>query len=283
MMSMQKIKAVFFDIDGTLVSFDTHQVPTSSRQAIEALRHNGIKVFIASGRHIQSIDKLPDMIFDGFVLINGTLALSAPQEGASAVEMCRPLLSGREVIYRKAILQEDVYAWLDLLKTEEHSTILVYEEGLMLNYLDDTMAQILELLDFPMPQIGDLNQLREEKIYQIITTFTDEEEAGIMQHLPHCKTTRWHPLLTDIINRDASKGLGIQAVLDHYGWTRDEVMAFGDGGNDIEMLDLVGTGIAMGNASDVVKAHADYVTESLENDGVAKALQHFGLLTKANE
>lgn len=277
-MSMQKIKAVFFDIDGTLVSFDNHQVPESSRLAIEEMRRNGIKVFIASGRHVQSIDKLPDMKFDGFVLINGTLAMSAPMMGATAEEMSSPTLPGREVIYRKAIPQEDVHSWLKLLKREPHSTVFVYEESLMLNFLDDTMAQIMDLLDFPMPVTGDLDSLRDEKIYQIITTFTDEEEADIMQHLPHCKTTRWHPLFTDIINQDASKGLGIQAVLDNYGWSHDEVMAFGDGGNDIEMLDLVGTGIAMGNASDAVKSHADYITDSLEEDGVAKALRHFGLI-----
>jgi len=235
-------------------------------------------VFIASGRHIQSIDKLPDMTFDGFVLINGTLAMSAPENGASALEMSRPSLPGREIIYRMPIQQEDIHSWLELLEKESHSTVFVYENGLMLNFLDNTMAQIMELLDFPMPKTGDLRQLKDEKIYQIITTFTDEEEKEIMKHLPHCKTTRWHPLFTDIINQDASKGLGIQAVLDRYGWSREEVMAFGDGGNDIEMLDMVGTGIAMGNASDAVKAHADYVTESLEENGVANALRHFGLI-----
>lgn len=70
----------------------------------------------------------------------------------------------------------------------------------------------------------------------------------------------------------------IKAVLDHHRWTRDEVMAFGDGGNDIEMPDLVGTSVVMGNASDMVKTHADYITDTLENDGVAKALRHFGLI-----
>ena len=55
-------------------------------------------------------------------------------------------------------------------------------------------------------------------------------------------------------------------------------MAFGDGGNDISMLQTVGTGVAMGNALDDVKAHADYVTTDVDNDGVKNALEHFGII-----
>ncbi len=272
------IKAVFFDIDGTLVSFDTHQVPASARRAVEQLRQRGIKVFIASGRHAQSIDKLPDMAFDGFVLINGTLAIKCPPEGATAQQLSSPTLSGSEVVYRNPIRQTDIHMWLDFLQQEPHSTIFVYEDGLTYNFLDDDMRHIMDLLDFPMPEQGDLELLRDQTIYQVITTFRDDDEPRIMTHLPHCKTTRWHPLFTDIIDRTASKALGIQAVLDYYGWNKDEVIAFGDGGNDLEMLDLVGTAVVMGNATDDVKPHADYVTDTVDADGVAKALRHFGLV-----
>lgn len=272
------IKAVFFDIDGTLVSFDTHQVPPSARVAVAELRRRGIKVFIASGRHISSIDKLPDLVFDGFVLINGTLALNCPPQGATAAELSSPTLPGREVIYRCPIPQPDIESWLDLLKAEPHSTVLVYEEGLMLNFLDDDMRRIMELLDFPMPEQGDLESLRHHTIYQLITTFGTADESRLMRHLPNCKTTRWHPLFTDIINRSASKALGIQAVLDHYGWKKEEVIAFGDGGNDLEMLDLAGTAVVMGNASAEVKKHADFITDTVDNDGVAHALRALGLI-----
>lgn len=272
------IKAVFFDIDGTLVSFETHQVPDSTRRAVEELRRRGVKVFIASGRHVNSIDKLPGMSFDGFVLINGSLAIKCPPSGATAEQLSSPTLSGREVIYSNPIQQTDIHSWLDFLTVEQHSTIFVFEEGLMYNFLDEDMRQIMDLLDFPMPEQGDLSMLRDHPIFQIITTFRDEEETRVMTHLPNCKTTRWHPLFTDIISRSASKGLGIQAVLDYYGWQKEEVIAFGDGGNDLEMLDLVGTAVVMGNASDEVKLHADFITESVDNDGVAKALQYFGLI-----
>lgn len=277
-MKLNNIKAAFFDIDGTLVSFNTHLVPDSARRAVEELRRRDIKVFIASGRHVNSIDKLPDMVFDGFVLINGSLAMRCPESGATAQQMSSPTLAGREVIYRNPIPKEDIHAWLELLRHEEHSTVMVYEDGLTLNFLDHEMREIMTLLDFPMPQQGDLNLLRDKPIYQLITTFRDEDEPRIMQHLPHCKTTRWHPLFTDIINANTSKGIGIQSVLDYYGWTKEEVIAFGDGGNDLEMLDMAGVAVVMGNASDDVKLHADYITDSVDNDGVEKALLHFGLI-----
>lgn len=275
---MNNIKAVFFDIDGTLVSFDTHLVPLSARLAIDELRNRGIKIFIASGRHINSIDKLPGIAFDGFVLINGTLAMTSPPQGATAEQMTESTLVGREVIYRNPIPAADISSWLDFLQREEHSTVFVYEEGLMLNFLDDDMREVMRLLDFPMPEFGDLTTLRHRPIYQLITTFADQEEARIMSNLPHCKTTRWHPLFTDIINATSSKAHGIQALLDYYGWKKEEVIAFGDGGNDLEMLDFAGTAVVMGNASDDVKKHADYITDSVDNDGVANALRHFGLI-----
>ena len=71
---------------------------------------------------------------------------------------------------------------------------------------------------------------------------------------------------------------GIQEYLDRLGISVRETMAFGDGHNDIEMLRFAGIGVAMGNASDEVKGAADYVTDSVDEDGIALALQHFGLI-----
>ena len=72
--------------------------------------------------------------------------------------------------------------------------------------------------------------------------------------------------------------MGVRAAMERYGLAPEEVMAFGDGENDITMLALAGTGVAMGNGDEAVKAMADYVTDTVDNGGVSKALRHFGLL-----
>ena len=68
---MGKIKAVFFDIDGTLVSFKTHRIPQSTLDAVAALRSRGIKVYIATGRPVPFIDNLGELEYDGMITVTG--------------------------------------------------------------------------------------------------------------------------------------------------------------------------------------------------------------------
>ena len=89
---------------------------------------------------------------------------------------------------------------------------------------------------------------------------------------------RWHPLFADIINKGTSKSRGIDEVIKHYGIKLEETMAFGDGGNDINMLEHAGIGVAMDNASDKVKAASDYITSSVDDNGIINALRHFNIL-----
>ena len=77
-----------------------------------------------------------------------------------------------------------------------------------------------------------------------------------------------HLKAVDIIPLNSGKGNAVAAVLRHYGFSKDEAIAFGDGHNDIEMLEAVGMGIAMGNAKDEVKDKADFVCKSVEEDGI---------------
>lgn len=99
-----------------------------------------------------------------------------------------------------------------------------------------------------------------------------------MQFLPGCESTRWSPLFTDVVPKGSNKSIGIDKLLESYGITIQETMAFGDGGNDVEMLKHAGTGVAMGNAADEVKQIADYVTDGVDDDGIYNALKHFGVI-----
>ena len=117
-----------------------------------------------------------------------------------------------------------------------------------------------------------------EKVYQLNVFVSEEEEEDFMQLMPNSKTARWTSHFTDIIPKDGGKNKGIDAIINHFGIKLEETMAFGDGGNDIDMLKHAGIGIAMENARDDVKEIADFITTSVDDDGITNALRHYNVL-----
>ena len=105
-----------------------------------------------------------------------------------------------------------------------------------------------------------------------------EQEERIMREFPECVSSRWSPLMADINMCGVTKASGMDVFLRYYGIDRSRSMAFGDGGNDVEMIRHAGVGVALGNAVDAAKRAADYVTATVDDDGVLRALQHYGVL-----
>ena len=99
--------------------------------------------------------------------------------------------------------------------------------------------------------------------------------------MPHCTSARWHPSFTDITLQGADKGNALRQMAKHLGLSLEECIAFGDGGNDISILQTAGIGVAMGNANDSVKAVDDYITTSVDNDGIRNAFTHFGVINNS--
>lgn len=259
------IKAVFFDIDGTLVSFKTHQVPLSAAQAIVRLQEKGIKVFIATGRHLQFIDNLGDLQFDGYVTLNGS---------------CCYVGTHRRIIYLNKIPELAVKRLVQYEREEESfPCIFVRRQGMFINYINEQVEEVLRLLNFPTPPVGNLEEAFQEDILQLIAFFKADQEKRIMSlALPGCEATRWNPLFSDIVPEGGSKRVGMEKILEYFHIQREECMAFGDGGNDIPMIQYAGIGVAMGNAGETIKQQADYITASVDDDGVALALKHFNLI-----
>ena len=256
------IKAVFFDIDGTLVSFKTHRVPDSAKRAIAALRAKGVRVFIASGRQLLAINNLEDLQFDGYVTLNGGYCIV-----------------GEQVIYKHSMPSEDMVSLVQYMEERENfPCIFVHENAFCINYTDERTDEVFRLLNFPQPPTLPLREAATGDIFQLVAFFTKEQEKAIIAVMPHCEATRWNPLFSDVIPKGSSKQVGVDKMLDYFGISLDESMAFGDGGNDVLMLKHVGIGVAMGNAEDEVKRAADYVTDSVDEDGVEKALRHFGVI-----
>ena len=145
--------------------------------------------------------------------------------------------------------------------------------------INDTIIWICEHLEVEIPPVGSIEQARKTDIFQIMGFYPESLDSHLHENIfEESTSTRWHPLFTDIVNKNNNKSEGVIKTLDHHGFGHDTSMAFGDGGNDISMLKTAAIGVAMGNANDEVKDAADYITTSVDEDGIQNALRHFGLI-----
>lgn len=117
-----------------------------------------------------------------------------------------------------------------------------------------------------------------EEIYQIMLGCYKNEYDLIMKDVKDAKIAAWWDRAIDIIPLSGGKGVAINKILDYYQLTKEEAMAFGDGNNDIEMLEAVGRGVAMKNASLELKSIADDICDDVANDGIYSYCKAIGLI-----
>ena len=255
------IKACFFDIDGTLYSHTTDRVPESAKTSLARLRDNGIKTVVCTGRSLSDYKKLPvaEIEFDGYLTLNGMLCYDSEYN----------MFSGTP------IPDEDLDVIKMMFFAEKIPMTIINEYGLAQNFVNqmviDTQKDANE--DIP-PEI----MYKGKEIYQVSAFVDDEKRELLTNLLDYCDITSWHETGVDIVAKGSGKDVGIMHYIEKYGIKREETMAFGDGENDIRMLRYVGTGVAMGNAKEVVKMISDYVTADIDDDGIEKALKHFELI-----
>ena len=260
------IKAVFFDIDGTLVSFNTHKVSDSSKEAIRLLKEKGIKVFIATGRIKKHINNIDDLVFDGYITANGF-----------------DCYIGDKSIYRHSIARDEIYSLIDYLKNKElFPCSIMMNSGIYINYMTEDVANVSKSINLPIPVIDNYYSFLEENIDNVlqINLFVDEnKEKELMSKIfKNCEASRWHKAFADVNTKGGGKHIGIDKIIEYYGIKLEETIAFGDGGNDISMIKHAHIGVAMGNANKEVKEIADYITDDVDNDGVYNALKHFNII-----
>ena len=256
------IKAIFFDIDGTLVSFRTHQISDAVLESLHHLKEKGVRLFLATGRHKSMIaDVRARFPFDGCITLNG--------------QYC---FFGDEVLRRVPLDRSDAAHIVEVTAAGAFPCIFLEDEDSYINQLGPHADVFPRELSIPLPRLDDPRRALERELYQVVAFLTAPEQHLLTDHTRHLNPMRWHPEFIDVIAAGGGKDKGVDAILDRFGITPEECMAFGDGENDLSMLRHVGIGVAMGSASDRVKAQADYVTGSVDEDGILSALHHFGLL-----
>lgn len=255
------IKAAFFDIDGTLQSFVTKQMPQSARNAIAKLQEKGIRCIVATGRQLGVLEKLSvgDIPFDAYLTLNGQMLHDREKNLLHGVP-----ITGKARDYLLQCFAERTFP-----------AMLVEEREVYVNYIDDHVESVSRWLASPNPNVRDY---RGEAIYQVNAYLKLGDEHFLDPIADECIFSRWHYGGMDVIAKGGGKMVGIRRYLEREGIDPGETIAFGDAENDREMLRFAGIGVAMGNADPDTQRAADYVTASVEEDGIEKALRHFGLI-----
>lgn len=261
------IKAIFFDVDGTLLSFKTHQMSDLTRKSLDVLREKGVKLFIATGRSPRSFKHVLEKIdykFDGYVHCNGQYVI----------------VDGK-VIHDRPLDKDELIKLTDYIEEKGIATTFSEMDYTYMNFLNERVHELRNMLGstLPDPNLEDVKKrVMDNTTYQLSAYIIEDEEIDFYGVSDSFKGVRWHPLFVDVIPSDGGKDVGIQKVLDHFDIKVEEAMAFGDGGNDTDMLAYVGHGIAMGNAVQSAKDVSDYITESASDEGIYKALVKYGLV-----
>ena len=253
------IKAAFFDIDGTLVSFENHRIPESTLQTIHKLRTKGVKIFLATGRNGDSTRFLMDTgLYDGEILINGQLC---EYDG--------------KCIFENPVSRADIEVAVEGARKGDFTLgFLSGHESFVLK-VNDYVEKACSYANMAVPRLAPPEEAFKFPIYQIHCYGAPGVEDALLRCTSGLTSTRWSPNFADVFPAGGGKDKGIEALIAYLGIDRSETIAFGDGENDMSMLEYAGIGVAMGNSSDKVKACADYVTGTVDEDGVAKAIEHF--------
>lgn len=262
------IKALFFDIDGTLVSFSTHTVPASTVKALEAAKANGVEIYISTGRPyalINNLDQIKHLI-DGYITANGAYCFIG-----DSVISCNP------------IPKEDVIYVIDKSREWGVPVMVVGEHDLtMYNTASDPkkvrhISKLLNVPDIESEQPVD-DILTTQRILQLTPFINEKQESEILTSISGIESGRWCPDFADFTAKGIGKAKGLEAIACYRGFDISETMAFGDGGNDLSIIRQSGIGIAMGNANDVLKTAADYITDSVDDNGIYNALCHYNII-----
>ena len=247
----------FFDIDNTLLDHNTKAIPPSALRAIAALKQAGHTVVIATGRSYSHARPFIDQIKPSYSITqNGARILKGEQE-----VMAIPLA-------QKSLI--DLFDW-------------IHAHGHYYGFSDGEQAHISAAAPPVVDALGSValgfkcttGLCLGQNIYQAWLFFNEKLDAlnaEILQRYPEFDLVRWHRSAVDVLPKAINKWTGCQWVMERTGFQAHQAIAFGDGLNDMEMLQGVGFGVAMDNGHPELKAVANRIAPALHRDGVATIL-----------
>ncbi len=255
-----KKKILFFDIDGTLYNSEK-KLPQATYDAIQQAKEIGHEVVIATGRSPFFLKPVLDELgLNSFVSFNGQYVVYKGQ-----------------VISKRPIPIQTIDRLVAQATAENNPIVYLDDVRMTSAAKDDLKVRVsMDSLFYPMPEV-DEEYYKQSDTYQILLYVDQEDEKRYAALYPELKLIRWHEFSVDVINQDVSKAYGIEQFLKHTNFDIEDAIAFGDGLNDVEMLQAVGTSVAMGNGHEKAKEVATFITDHVDCDGLSKAMKKLGL------
>lgn len=255
------IRAVFLDMDGTLISFRTHRIADSVFDSLSRLKKNGIRLFIATGRGKGGLGVLNGFPFDGYITLNG--------------QFC---FTGEKVIYENTISKESLQILLEEIRKDPVPVGFQLRDYRIFNFRNALVDEIHEITKNDDAPAGDITGIENQNVYQCMVFADAEREKELMKKLPDCHSARWYHTFFDLSPKGGTKVTGMDQFLAYYGIEKKDTLAVGDGGNDLEMILHAGHGCAMKNSSEELLKHSEYVCSDVDDEGVSDCFRHYGLL-----
>jgi peptidyl-prolyl cis-trans isomerase B (cyclophilin B) len=260
----KKIKAVFFDIDDTLRIKDTGFMPESIKKVFSALKAKGIVTGLASGRALYGVvPEIRALEPDYYVTINGAYVVD--KKGQEIYTDALP----KEVI-------EKYVTWCHQVDIEfgfagGQKPAVSKRDDLVDNAIGPVYGQVDVDPDF----------YKHSSVYHM---WTFEDQGDVLQLsddlLKDVRLVRWHENSSDVIKNGISKASGLAHVLEKLNLKPENLLVFGDGPNDMELFDYAGLSVAMGVSDPELQKKADFITKTVEEDGILYALEELGLVEK---
>lgn len=272
-------KIVFFDIDGTLTSKGNY-IPESTVKAIQKLKENNIETVIATGRPVILLADIAERLkIDSYISMNGQI-----------------------IVYKGKVIEQNplpitqVDQLVEFANNRNDGLIICTEDELIINSRlslnpDTWYLKLLKKFSFLVPdsiqmmvrkramkEKIDKSDYENKEVYMVNLNVNRINEKVYREKFNDFHFTRANEETMDVVNQGVTKGKAIEKLADHLKLDREDTMAFGDGLNDLEMIKYAGKGIAMENGFDELKKNADYVTDSVSDDGIMKGLKKYNLI-----
>jgi len=254
-------KYVFLDLDGTLIDHETNTISDTTKEAIKEGQKNGHEFFICTGRIPALFHGVEDTLgIYNYIAANGKL-----------------VMLHNEIIRNEFMTESYVDAFVSYVYKQKMDVAFESFDAYILNSHFTTVTdQFIDTFHLKVTDtIKDYH--KDNRVYQMNLMFQGDY-SYLEEKFPYFNFSQANDYGLDVVEGEGMKEQGVKAVIEKLGIDRKDTIAFGDGYNDISMIEYVGTGVAMGNANKALKDQADFITDKVSEDGIYKGFKKLGLI-----